>query len=153
MADYTAAVSMVDKTFLRLFFSTVKGKKKAGADGAFENCLGDSLVRAIAGRHLVQQQTGTDSSMKFTTITTETGKTTIWTEPLVSGETTFSRDLITLLVSLPPILRMVYNLRVIDGYSVKETASLLHIDKKEVDSYLSKARSLLRSTAFLFYKI
>ncbi len=157
MADYTCARTMVDETFLRLFRSVTKAGKKAGTGGAFANCLGDSLVRAIVAR-LVQQQTGVTYPMQRTAATAGITETPIWTDTPASGypgesETVLYRDLITLLVSLPPDLRMVYNLRVIDGYSAKETARLLHIEKKEVDCYVSKARSLLRSTALLFYKI
>ncbi len=145
VADYACARTMVDETFLRLFRSNAKGEKGAGADGAFANRLGDSLVHVIVG-YLVQQQTDANSSVECAAATTAIRETTIWAESPASDEKVFSRNLITLLVPLPANLRMVYNLRVIDGYSVEKTAQLLQIEEKEVDPCLSEARRLLQST-------
>jgi RNA polymerase sigma-70 factor (ECF subfamily) len=152
MADYTSARSIVDETFLRLFRSVAKLDITAGSESAFANWLGDSLVRAIVGR-LIQQQADGNSSAECATPTTVITETTIWAEAPASEETAFYRDLMIRLVSLPSNLRIVYNLRVIDGYSAEETARLLQIEEKEADRFLSEARSLLRSTALPFHKI
>ena len=151
-ADFSSARSIVDETFLRLFRSGAKLDITAGSESAFANWLGDSLVRAIVGR-LIQQEADGNSSAGSATPPKVITETTIWAAPPASDETAFYRELIIRLVSLPSNLRMAYNLRVIDGYSAEETARLLQIEEKEVDRFLSEARSQLRLTALPFHKI
>ena len=54
------------------------------------------------------------------------------------------RELVTLIVELPPDYRVVFNLYVIDGYSHAEISEMLHIPVGTSKSNLSRARMMLQ---------
>ncbi len=61
-------------------------------------------------------------------------------------------ELIRLITSLPDGYRMVFNLYVIEGFTHKEIAELLHIEEATSRSQLAKARRMLQDKVNHLYK-
>lgn len=57
-------------------------------------------------------------------------------------------DLLNILKTLPDILRLIFNLYAIEGYSHKEIADMLHITESASKSQLYRSRKLIQQTLF-----
>ena len=61
-------------------------------------------------------------------------------------------ELIRLITSIPDGYRTVFNLYVIEGFTHKEIAEMLHIEEATSRSQLAKARRLLQEKVTQLYK-
>lgn len=150
LGDYEEARTAVYDTWHRLFNS--RGRRIAGVGAAvFREHLQRELVEVVvapmrqrepAGRRGMAEADGSGGSAATTAAGAD-----IWDMPFGGRERAEAegyRSLILQLIGLPPSLRLIFNLRVIDGYSSAEAAILLGIETTAVESQLSCARSILR---------
>jgi DNA-directed RNA polymerase specialized sigma24 family protein len=143
IGSYEHSREVAHESFVRLFhsFELLLQKKKLGTEAMLLRRMRDHFVRTAV--RWVQTHSGPNGELE--------GENKVqpgdWTDPGLTGnpvEAAFHQELMIRLVKLPSNLRVVFNLRVIDGYAPSQVTGLLGITKRRLEKCLSQARFLLR---------
>jgi DNA-directed RNA polymerase specialized sigma24 family protein len=143
IGSYEHSRDVVHESFARLFhsFEQLLQKEETGTEVMLLCRMRDRFVRSAV--RWVQTHSGPSSELEgYNTVQPDD-----WADPGPTdnpAETAFHRELMIRLVTLPGKLRLVFNLRVIDGYAPSQVTGLLDIPERRLEKYLSQARSLLR---------
>jgi DNA-directed RNA polymerase specialized sigma24 family protein len=143
IGSYEHSRDVVHESFARLFhsFELLLRTEEARTEAILLCRMRDRFVRSAV--RWVQTHSGPNGKLEGDNWV-QPGD---WTDPGLTDnpvEAAFHQELMIRLVTLPWKLRLVFNLRVIDGYASSQTAGLLGIPERQLEKYLSQARSLLR---------
>jgi DNA-directed RNA polymerase specialized sigma24 family protein len=144
IGNYEHSGDVVHENFARFFhsFDLQLQKKEAWTEVLLLCRMRDGFIRSAV--RFVQTHPGPNGKLEGDN-RLQPGD---WTDPGLTDnpvEAAFHQELMIRLVTLPWKLRLVFNLRVIDGYASLQAAGLLGIPERRLEKYLSQARSLLRS--------
>jgi RNA polymerase sigma factor (sigma-70 family) len=146
IGSYGHSRDVVHETFAQLFhsFEQLLQKEEAGTEVMLLCWMRDRFVRSAV--RWVQTHSDPNGGLEgYNRV-----QPADWADPGPTdnpAETAFHRELMIRLVTLPEKLRLVYNLRVIDGYASSQAAALLGIPERRLEKYLAQARSLLLLTS------
>ena len=142
VGSYEPSRDVVHESFVRLFHSfELLQKEEFGTEAMLLLRMRDRFVQSAV--RWVQTHSGPNNKLEGDKWV-QPGD---WTDSGLTDnpvEAAFHQELVIRLVKLPSNLRMVFNLLVIDGYAPSQVTGLLGITKRQLEKYLSQARSLLR---------
>ena len=140
---YEKAIDVMNDGFVKLFNSFHKFQLRTHEDGENEKILMAYIKRIMINSAIDELRKGN--------LLPEIGGMPdhVWNIPSKAtnaDQLLLYKDLITIIKGLPPQYRMIFNLRVIDGYTHIEIADMLNISVGTSKSGLSRARSLLQAS-------
>jgi DNA-directed RNA polymerase specialized sigma24 family protein len=143
IGSYEHSRDVVHESFVRLFhsFELLLQKEEFGTEAMLLCRMRDRFVHSAV--RWVQTHSGPNNKLEGDKWV-QPGD---WTDSGLTDnpvEAAFHQELMIRLVTLPSNLRMVFNLRVIDGYAPSQVTGLLGITKRQLEKCLSQARFLLR---------
>jgi RNA polymerase sigma factor (sigma-70 family) len=144
VGDYSAAIRLTNEAMMEVFrsFSGFKALEHMALECSFGRWMKDALIQAVVGWSRSRDWGEVPAAAPVH------ADADIWAPAAAEdvADAQLYRILMTRLVSLPLSHRLVFNLRVIDGYPAGEVARLSGMRVKRVERYFSEAHSMLRDS-------
>jgi DNA-directed RNA polymerase specialized sigma24 family protein len=139
MDSYEEARQLTNETFLTIFrnFSSFKHDYKRNLDLALREWIKSKTIEAVM--HDFKARADLHEPVHVPTTLTPFGKERL---PLFPETPALYGELITSIRELPPVLRAVFNLYVIDRYPQIEIAKMVGIRLETAEAYIQVARQI-----------
>jgi DNA-directed RNA polymerase specialized sigma24 family protein len=144
VGEYSTAVRMTNESFLEVFHSLsgFRIQERSFSESSFNDWIKNMLIQSVVMWSHSQDWDG----VTVATLTHSDAAICLSTAGEDMPDAQLWWILMTRLLSLPLSHRMIFNLNVIDGYSIAEVTRLCGIRPKVAERYLHEARLTLLET-------